>query len=253
MTQNPIHKVLSTLATHKVKALLMGGQACIMYGAAEFSRDTDIAILASDDNIELLREALRVLKARRIAVPPFDIAYLRKGHAIHFRSYHPDSFRARIDVISKMRGVDNFEMLWERRVPFTLPNREQVELISLPDLVQSKKTQRDKDWPMIRRLVESDYAIVRDPSADKVKFWLLESRTPLMIIKLVKEHEQLTGELSRFRPLLEVARAGSTSEIEEQLDKEEQLERSADCLYWSPLFRELERLRHEGYDVEEEV
>ncbi len=28
--------------THRVKSLLMGGQACVLYGAAEFSRDTDL-------------------------------------------------------------------------------------------------------------------------------------------------------------------------------------------------------------------
>jgi hypothetical protein len=29
--------------------------------------------------------------------------------------------------------------------------------MGLPDLVQAKKTQPDKDWPMIRRLVEVNY------------------------------------------------------------------------------------------------
>jgi hypothetical protein len=33
---------------HRVRALLMGGQACVFYGAAEFSRDTDLAILADE-------------------------------------------------------------------------------------------------------------------------------------------------------------------------------------------------------------
>jgi hypothetical protein len=28
----------------------MGGQACVFYGAAEFSRDTDLALLASSEN-----------------------------------------------------------------------------------------------------------------------------------------------------------------------------------------------------------
>lgn len=28
------------MAAHRVQALLMGGQACVFYGAAEFSRDT---------------------------------------------------------------------------------------------------------------------------------------------------------------------------------------------------------------------
>lgn len=41
MTPNPILKVLSTLSKHNVKSLLIGGHACIIYGAAEFSRDSD--------------------------------------------------------------------------------------------------------------------------------------------------------------------------------------------------------------------
>jgi len=35
------------MAGHRVRALLMGGQACVFYGAAEFSRDTDLLILAA--------------------------------------------------------------------------------------------------------------------------------------------------------------------------------------------------------------
>ena len=34
---NPILKVLSSMRTHRVRSLLMGGQACALYGAAEFS------------------------------------------------------------------------------------------------------------------------------------------------------------------------------------------------------------------------
>ena len=37
--QNPIPRVLSALKYHEVKYLLMGGQACVYYGGAEFSRD----------------------------------------------------------------------------------------------------------------------------------------------------------------------------------------------------------------------
>ncbi|MBI2920879.1 MAG: hypothetical protein HYY18_07305 [Planctomycetes bacterium] len=47
MTQNPISRVLFTLRKHRVRALLMGGQACVVYGAAEFSRDVDVAVAAS--------------------------------------------------------------------------------------------------------------------------------------------------------------------------------------------------------------
>ena len=37
------------------------------------------------------------------------------------------------------------------------PSGITLELLSLPDLVTAKKTQRDKDWPMIRRLIEANY------------------------------------------------------------------------------------------------
>ena len=65
MIPNPIHKVLSTLSYHTVRHLLMGGQACVFYGAAEFSRDTDLAILAEPSNIERERDAQYWLPLRR--------------------------------------------------------------------------------------------------------------------------------------------------------------------------------------------
>jgi len=67
---NPIRKVLSTFQNCGVSALLMGGQACVFYGAAEFSRDTDFAILADADNLERLNNALRELQASVIARAP---------------------------------------------------------------------------------------------------------------------------------------------------------------------------------------
>lgn len=37
----------------------MGGQACVLYGAAEFSRDLDLALLSDPDNLDRLASALR--------------------------------------------------------------------------------------------------------------------------------------------------------------------------------------------------
>lgn len=42
------------MAGHQVRALLMGGQACVFYGAAEFSRDADLLILADTTNLSRL-------------------------------------------------------------------------------------------------------------------------------------------------------------------------------------------------------
>ena len=145
MIPNPIRKVLSSMRAHRVRALLMGGQACVFYGAAEFSRDTDLAILADAVNLARLPKALHELQAAPIAVPPFALRFLRRGHAIHFRCQHPEALRMRVDVVSKMRGVDSFAKLWRRRTTIELPDATKCDLLSLPDLVRAKKTQRDKD------------------------------------------------------------------------------------------------------------
>jgi hypothetical protein len=68
----------------------MGGQACVFYGAAEFSRDLDLLILADAANLPNLMEALDAMEAGVIAVPPFEARHLVRGHAIHFRCHRED-------------------------------------------------------------------------------------------------------------------------------------------------------------------
>ena len=128
--QNPILRVLSSIKAQRVRALLMGGQACVFYGAAEFSRDTDLAILSTSTNLARLSKALKELQAEVIAVPPFELKYLRKGHAVHFRCNHPEAAGMRVDVMTKMRGVDSFTRLWARRTTILIDPSTQCDLMS---------------------------------------------------------------------------------------------------------------------------
>ncbi len=244
MIPNPIVKVLSTLSCHEVRHLLMGGQACVFYGAAEFSRDCDIVIVADEANLNRLTSALDELKADCIAVPPADWRYLDGGHAIHFRCRHPDASGIRLDVMTKMRGCDDFEMLWERRT--TIQDAEGVvyELLGIEDLVKAKKTQRDKDWPMIRRLVDAHYYQNRDePTEARVRFWLRESRTPEMLIRVAAENPEITRQMIQVRPLLTETLAASRTALTAALETERVAEMEIDKDYWRPLIRELEALR----------
>jgi len=222
----------------------MGGQACVFYGAAEFSRDTDLAILASSENLARLKKAVEDLQAQVIAVPPFEAKYLRKGHAIHFRCHHPEAIGMRVDVMTKMRGVDPFPKLWTRRTTVVVDGNS-LNLMSLPDLVQAKKTQRDKDWPMVRRLIEVNYFENREnPTREQVRFWFLELRTPDLLIELAQSKGRIPPHIRRKRPLLELALTGGSSSLADALLAEEQKEREADRQYWAPLRKELESLRH---------
>jgi len=223
----------------------MGGQACVFYGAAEFSRDTDFAILADAANLARLGKALAELQGRVIAVPPFELKYLKRGHAIHFRCQHPETFGMRVDIMAKMRGVEPFPKLWRRRTTIELPDGLKCDLLGLTDLVLAKKTQRDKDWPMIRRLVEAHYFQNRDkPNPQQIRFWLGELRTPALLIEVARSNAGLARRVVLKRPLLAEAISADAAQLERALREEESAERERDKLYWLPLRNELERLRH---------
>ena len=225
---------------------MMGGQACVFYGAAEFSRDVDFAVVADPENLDRLRAALADLDASVIAVPPFSVEHLKRGHAIHFRCRHPEAEGLRIDVMSTMRGVADVPDLWERRTTLQADDGTLYPLMALPDLVRAKKTQRDKDWPMIRRLIEADRIACRDEAdPGKVAFWLREGRTPALLIDLARSHRELAREIALMaRPLLSAVIEEDEPAIENGLAEEERSERALDRAYWTPLKRELEELRH---------
>ena len=236
------------MRAHRVRALLMGGQACVFYGAAEFSRDTDFAILADAANLARLRRALADLQAELIAVPPFAIRYLRRGHAIHFRCHHPEALRMRVDLMSRMRGVDVFAKLWQRRTTLQIPGGEKCDLLSLPDLVQAKKTQRDKDWPMIARLLEANYVERKEaPSAEQIRFWLRQMRTARYLIDIGLRVSSAAAEIAVERPLLQYAIAGEAEALETALAEEQAAEQKRDKEYWQPLLAEIEQLRRAGH------
>jgi hypothetical protein len=240
LTPSPILKVLSTLKKHRVKALLMGGQACILYGAAEFSRDVDLALVASETNLDRLRSALGDLQAEQAYVPELSALVLERGHACHFRASIPEADGLRIDVMSKLHGCDPFEQLWKRRRRLTVSGIGTINVISLPDLVQAKKTQRDKDWPMIRRLIESDYLRApRRPSRNQKDFWLDEARTPKLLLELCSRFPNAARQAAERRAAVRAALKNDELGIEAALRAEQEALAAMDRAYWQPLLAEL--------------
>ncbi|MCX6878266.1 MAG: hypothetical protein NTW21_31305 [Verrucomicrobia bacterium] len=241
MIQTPIRQVLLTIQKHQVQALLMGGQACVFYGAAQFSKDVDFLILAEATNFLGLQAALAELQAVRIAVPRFDPEVLQRGHAVHFRCQAPGVEGLRIDVMTRLRDLPSFAVLWDRRTTVATGDGGEVNLLAVPDLVNAKKTQRDKDWPMIGALVEGHYtALESAPTPERILFWLAESRTPERLIDLTARFPAEAASAAAARPLLALARADTLPELRTALDAEVRAEQDKDRAYWEPLKREME-------------
>jgi len=221
----------------------MGGQACIFYGAAEFSRDLDLLILADATNLPNLVRALDALEAEVIAVPPLEERHLLRGHAVHLRCRREDVAGLRIDLMSCLRGVAGFEDLWARRTTIEVAG-DPIDLLAMEDLVRAKKTQRDKDWPMIRRLLEQSYfEHATSATQELVRFWLRELRTPELLVEVAGAHPELARAEAVLRPAVQAALTARPDDLSEALEAEEREERRKDREYWAPLKRELEEFR----------
>lgn len=239
--------VLQTMYDEHVRCLLTGGQACVIYGAAEFSKDVDFVVLADTENLERLKKVAKRLAAEVIAVPPFQKKYLDEGLAIHLRCGLPEIADFRIDLMSKMRGVARFEDLWKRRTTVETGTLE-INLMSVKDLIQSKKTQRSKDWPMIQRLVEVRYLHGKDgvPDTDEIDLWLREMRTVELIVEVAQRFEKEARKLIGERPLLIPAIKGQVADVRSELNREIETEKEADRIFWEPLKARLGELRQEA-------
>ena len=224
----------------------MGGQACVLYGAAQVSKDVDFILLAQDQNFVRLTAALESLGARRIAVPRFDPELLNRGHAVHFRCSAPGVEELRVDLLTRLRELPGFATLWERRTVFQDRDGTEFHLLSVPDLVQAKKTQRSKDWPVIELLVAIHYRENEsDPRPAWVTFWLGEARSAELLLELVRRFPEEANAMQQNRPPLSQAIQGDLDALRSALDAEVRAEQAKDRAYWEPLRREIEAFRRE--------
>lgn len=244
MIDEGLRLVFRTMQNFEVSCLLMGGQACVLYGAAEFSKDVDFAILAEPDNLDRVDQAVRSLNAEVIAIPPFEARFLDEGLAIHFRCHAPHVDGLRIDVMTKMRGVASFPQLWERRNEIGNGADRIVNLLHIEDLVTSKKTQRDKDWPMIQRLMEVNYlAGVATPSPEGIAFWFRELRSSEFLIDAAGRFPGEANAATENRSLIVRAIESDRAALERELNEEMLAEKELDRIHWEPLKARLSELR----------
>lgn len=228
----------------------MGGQACVLYGAAQFSKDIDLVLLSGEDNFSRLHMALKELQADRIAVPRFSADVLARGHAVHFRCQAAGVEGLRVDVMTRLRDLPDFDTLWERRTTLSFEDGSTIALMAVEDLVQAKKTQREKDWPVITALVENHYKSMGDEQTPpRIAFWLRESRTPELLEELVRRFPGEAQELLSVRPLLAHAVHGDLDALRVALDAEVRTEQAKDRAYWEPLKREMEVFRRQEREL----
>jgi len=188
---------------------LASGQAVVYYRLALASKDGDWILRESDAACRRVREVLAAHGATYRLSAPLDVRWLRGGWSSHFEFFLEGHRRVRCDFFSRAPRIPlaDIELLFrEASGPLVV--------IGLEPLIQMKRTQRAKDYPIIAELArllppEREIELTTDPDR---------------IIELARAF----GEGSP-RPCVRAARQGTSDELVElELVKEMRRDRHRD-------------------------
>jgi len=229
------------LEKERVRFLLISGQACVLYGASQFTEDIDLWIQPSAPNLQaFLRALVRSHAVVHKHTPPLTVHNLRRGHGFHFL-LPPDVY---LDVMGCPPRVDGFESA-SRRARILPTDWGHLPVVAPEDLVLLKRTNRPGDYEAISNLVRLRWE--EDPQDRKILAWALENSFDLEDLRAFWSESGVRRSMRFRRPVLRGLREGSRrTRLLELLALEMARHQERGRRYWIPLLRELKRLRFRG-------
>ncbi len=240
----------------QVDWLLISGQATILYGAATFSEDVDLWVQPTESNLERFRLALRASQARYYKLTPaLTVAHAAEGHGFHFVVPDPEGgAEVFVDVMGFPPRVGSFELA--RAGARDIETRwGTLHTVGIKELVELKKTQRPRDYPIISRLA---LAWLDEQTADcstEELQWVLDNVFSLAeLTRLFIEHPELLARLPTDTHELVVRAAGQLAlqgrieqpledDLEDWMDGRVAPLRRADRHFWRAVIEALRQLR----------
>ncbi len=195
----------SRFNTGNLKAIISSGQAVVLHRLAIMSKDGDWIIKEDSETMEYILAVLSEYGAKYRFGSPLDIRWMSGGWSSHFE-FQYNQLRIRTDFVTHPPRISesDLERLWREQEGRDLP------FVSLKDLAQIKKTNREKDYAVIGELAR----LMSNP-----KDQLLYSRSARDLVILAEKHPDIVAELIVLRPLLKKISEGK-ERLEEALDAE---------------------------------
>ena len=140
---NRLLDVFASLEKHKVKYLVIGGIAAVLYGVPRATFDLDILIEATSKNVQKLLDAL--LEANLGTATLITVGELLANEITIFQD------RIRIDVQTSTLGL-NFESAWENKKIMKYQNQNFYVLSKKDLIISNRASGRKKDLEDVKLL-----------------------------------------------------------------------------------------------------
>jgi predicted nucleotidyltransferase len=143
MTQ--FSQLLQRIADAGIDFVIVGGFAAVTHGSSYVTRDIDLCLMLSEENIAHLRQALADLNPRHRMTPQrlSFLTYPPVGQPVQNLYLVTDA--GVVDVLSSVLGVGDFARLKAQAEPLAVDGRT-YSVMSLADLIAAKEALgREKD------------------------------------------------------------------------------------------------------------
>ncbi|NJL28680.1 MAG: hypothetical protein HC897_12705 [Thermoanaerobaculia bacterium] len=203
--ENPYVDLTLAFNRGRLRAILSSGQAVVLYQLAVMSKDGDWILREDAEALDHVLGVLAEQGARYRYGAPLDLRWLAGGWSSHLE-LRRDGLRLRTDFVTRPPRISapELEQMWREPVVRDVP------VVGLEALAELKKTNREKDYPVIGELARQ----MLDPRSQ-----LLYSRSSRDLERLARQHPDAVADLVGRRPLLACIGAGR-EELDRQLDAE---------------------------------
>jgi hypothetical protein len=177
----------------RIRTVISSGQAVVLHRITMQSKDGDWLIREDAEACAHILAELAARGAHYRYGAPLDTRWLAGGWSSHLE-YVEQGLRVRCDFVSRPPRLDaaNLCRLWESA-------HGDVPVVGLHDLIELKKTDRERDYVIIGALAQH----LDDPHAE-----LLASRSPMRLRQLAATHPTLLAQgIPDRRLLAEIAGA----------------------------------------------
>ncbi|MBF0105534.1 MAG: hypothetical protein HQM16_09445 [Deltaproteobacteria bacterium] len=134
-----LRKLLDLLAKSPLDFVLVGGFAAVLHGSTHTTRDLDICVLFSKDEIDLLYKVLKPIHP--VMSKNHDEAPLSQSlnDGSGFKTIRINTDLGILDVVSHIEGVGNYYDVLKSSEEIKIFD-DVIRLISLDDLIKCKNT-----------------------------------------------------------------------------------------------------------------